>query len=95
MAAGKSADFVVLDANPWNQISNIRKISKVYLHGQEVDKLAQYVLLKPFLVLVTVNEPSLCADTLSQKAFPLCTGGGAVPGPGAGAAIGATGMVGC
>jgi imidazolonepropionase-like amidohydrolase len=40
VVAGKSADFVVLDANPWNQISNIRKISRVYLRGQEVDRAA-------------------------------------------------------
>jgi imidazolonepropionase-like amidohydrolase len=40
VAAGKSADFVVLEANPWNQISNTRKISKVYLRGQEVDRAA-------------------------------------------------------
>jgi len=94
VAAGKSADFVVLDANPWNQISNIRKISKVYLHGQEVDKLAQYVLLKPFLVLVTLKVPSCRADSLIQYALPLWAGGGGVPGPGCGAGVGATGITG-
>ena len=52
-----------------------------------------YVLLKPFRVFVTVNEPSCCADNLIQYAVPLCAGGGGASGPGAGA--GAMGMVGC
>jgi imidazolonepropionase-like amidohydrolase len=38
VANGKSADFIVLDANPLDNISNVRKISKVYLRGQEVDR---------------------------------------------------------
>ena len=40
VAAGKSADFSVLDANPLDSISNTRKINKVYLRGQEVDRAA-------------------------------------------------------
>ncbi len=40
VAAGKSADFIVLDANPLDSISNTRRISKVYLRGKEVPRAA-------------------------------------------------------
>jgi imidazolonepropionase-like amidohydrolase len=40
VAPGKSADFMVLDANPLERISNTRRINKVYLRGQEVDRAA-------------------------------------------------------
>ncbi|MGH9142365.1 MAG: acetamidase/formamidase family protein [Vicinamibacterales bacterium] len=38
LAAGKSGDFVVLDANPLDDIHNTRKIASVYLHGQMLDR---------------------------------------------------------
>lgn len=40
LAAGKSADFIVLDANPLEDIANTRRISTVYLRGREVDRVA-------------------------------------------------------
>jgi imidazolonepropionase-like amidohydrolase len=41
VAARKSADFLVLDANPLDDITNTRKISAVYLRGTKVDRAAQ------------------------------------------------------
>ena len=35
---GMLADFIVLDANPVDDITNTRKISAVYLHGAQVDR---------------------------------------------------------
>ncbi len=40
VAPGKSADFVVLNGNPLDDIANTRKIDKVYLRGTEVDRAA-------------------------------------------------------
>jgi imidazolonepropionase-like amidohydrolase len=40
VAAGKSADFIVLDANPLDNITNTRRIARVYLRGIEVDRAA-------------------------------------------------------
>ena len=37
---GKSADFVVLEANPLDDITNTRRIAAVYLRGQELDRNA-------------------------------------------------------
>ena len=38
ITSGKSADFVVLDANPLDDITNTRRISRVFLRGHEVDR---------------------------------------------------------
>jgi imidazolonepropionase-like amidohydrolase len=40
IAPGKSASFVVLDANPLDNLANARRISKVYLRGEEIDRAA-------------------------------------------------------
>jgi imidazolonepropionase-like amidohydrolase len=40
VAARKEADFVVLDANPLENIANTHKVNKVYLRGAEVDRSA-------------------------------------------------------
>jgi imidazolonepropionase-like amidohydrolase len=40
VASGKNADFLVLDANPLDNITNTRRISRVYLRGVEVDRTA-------------------------------------------------------
>src|SRR2546430_241152 len=37
---GKSADFVVLDANPLDNITNTHRINTVYLRGAQVDRAA-------------------------------------------------------
>jgi imidazolonepropionase-like amidohydrolase len=40
IAPGRNADFIVLDANPLESISNSRRINKVYLRGEEVPRAA-------------------------------------------------------
>lgn len=40
LEAGKSADFVVLEANPLDDITNTRRIVDVYLRGAAVDRAA-------------------------------------------------------
>ncbi|MBV8907047.1 MAG: amidohydrolase family protein [Acidobacteriia bacterium] len=38
VAPGKSADFLVLNANPLDDINNTRRISRVYLRGRQLDR---------------------------------------------------------
>ena len=40
LAAGKSADFVVLNANPLDNIRNTRQIDSVYMRGDKLDRAA-------------------------------------------------------
>jgi len=37
---GKSADFIVLTGNPLEDITNARRIDRVYLRGQAIDRAA-------------------------------------------------------
>jgi imidazolonepropionase-like amidohydrolase len=46
VASGKDADFLVLKANPLDNIANTRRISRVYLRGREVDRAALRTQLK-------------------------------------------------
>ena len=38
VAEGKSADFIVLDADPLKNISNTKRISAIYLRGRRLDR---------------------------------------------------------
>ena len=40
VAPGRNGDFIVLDANPLDRISNSRRINRVYLRGQEIPRAA-------------------------------------------------------
>jgi imidazolonepropionase-like amidohydrolase len=40
LAPGRRADFIVLDANPLDDITNTRRIGRVFLDGREVDRAA-------------------------------------------------------
>ena len=40
LAPGKEADFLVLDANPLDDITNTQRISRIYMKGAEVDRAA-------------------------------------------------------
>jgi imidazolonepropionase-like amidohydrolase len=51
LAPGMAADFLVLDANPLDDITNTQRISKVYVNGAEVDRAA----LRPSLTRMFTN----------------------------------------
>ncbi len=55
IAAGKSADFLVLDANPLQDINNTRRIAAVYLRGQPVDRAALRAKWASARAAVTTN----------------------------------------
>jgi imidazolonepropionase-like amidohydrolase len=40
LSTGKRADFLVLDANPLENIRNTRRINSVYLNGVKIDRAA-------------------------------------------------------
>jgi imidazolonepropionase-like amidohydrolase len=45
LAAGKEADFLVLDANPLENITNTQRISRIYIKGAQIDRAALRRLL--------------------------------------------------
>jgi imidazolonepropionase-like amidohydrolase len=47
LGAGKEADFLVLDANPLDDITNTQRISRIYIKGNEVNRAAMTALSKP------------------------------------------------
>ena len=51
LEAGKEASFLVLDANPLDNITNTQRLSKIYIKGTEVDRAA----LRPALTHVATN----------------------------------------
>jgi imidazolonepropionase-like amidohydrolase len=51
LAAGKDADFLVLDANPLDEITNTQRISRIYIKGAEVDRAS----LRPSLTRAFAN----------------------------------------
>ena len=40
LAAGKRADFLVLDGNPLDDIRNTRRIARMFIGGKEIDRAA-------------------------------------------------------
>ena len=51
LAAGKEADFLVLDANPLDDITNTQRIARIYIKGAEVNRAA----LSPALTRAPAN----------------------------------------
>jgi imidazolonepropionase-like amidohydrolase len=51
LAPGMEADFLVLDANPLDDITNTQRISKVYIKGGEIDRAS----LRPSLTKAAAN----------------------------------------
>ena len=45
LATGKEADFLVLDANPLDNITNTQRISRIVVKGAEIDRAALQALL--------------------------------------------------
>jgi imidazolonepropionase-like amidohydrolase len=56
VAVGKSADFIVLDANPLDDIRNTRRISDVYLHGRKLNRTAMAAKWKAACLKVAATQ---------------------------------------
>ena len=56
--AGKTADLILLNANPLEDIANTREIAGVFLHGQFFDRVGLETLLEE----VDASNLIGCAD---------------------------------
>lgn len=56
LAPGKGADFIVLDANPLDDIRNTRRISSVYLRGTKVNRQAMAAKWKAACAGAVTNQ---------------------------------------
>ena len=73
LAAGTSADFLVLDANPLDDITNMRRISSVYLRGRALDRAALRARWTGGVAAPQAAAPAFKVDPYWPKPFPLFT----------------------
>lgn len=71
IAPGKSADFLVLDANPLDDIGNTSRISAVYLRGQALDRAAFRARWAGGPGAAQAAAPGFKVDPYWPKPFPL------------------------
>ncbi len=62
LARGKRADFIVLNANPLEDIHNTRRIDSVYLYGERLDRAALQSRFKQALVDRNATEAKTNRD---------------------------------
>ncbi|PWU12157.1 MAG: hypothetical protein C5B51_01135 [Terriglobia bacterium] len=62
LAKGKRADFIVLNANPLDDIRNTREIDSVYLNGARIDRAALQAKFKQALVDRDATQAKLKKD---------------------------------
>jgi len=62
LAKGKRADFIVLNANPVENISNTREIDSVYLYGERLDRAALQAKFKRAVVDRDATEAKFKKD---------------------------------
>ncbi len=69
VAAGKEASFNVLDAQPLENITNTRRISRIYLRGKELDRQA---LRTRFMTAKTLGCDPLTLLDRDDRALRVC-----------------------
>ncbi len=79
VATGKSADFLVLDANPLDDITNTRRMSAVYLKGRALDRAALRAQWTTATATTTqarsdVRTPQFAVDPYWPKPLPTFKG---------------------